>query len=218
MDRPPGGNILSVRLMDDTYIMGENERTKGVIVDVYCRRLSPCWPNPLYSLYYRKLLHAYAAGPVLVWEGKKIVGFLPISVVDCGIPELPHCIHYTGGLAYGAERPINLSMIEEAQALSFEKLNPKEIRIGCMTVHSSYRGRSLGVSMVECLVDWARGHGWERVRARAMLDGEPEAFYPTLSWWKGLGFEAIGEERSFGPSNDLIDRARAVDLALELDG
>ncbi len=211
-----GSAPTSIRLMDETYVMCEDERTKGVIVDVHCRHLSPYWPNPLYSTYYRKLLQAYGMGPVFVWEQERIVGFLPMSIVECGVPELPHCVHYTGGLAYGAERNVDLSMIEKAQAVPFQELNPKEIRIGCMTVHPGYRGRSLGVSMIEQLVDRARGRKWERVRARAMLDGERAAFYPTLSWWKKIGFETVGEMRTFGPSDDPIDRSRAVDLALEL--
>jgi GNAT superfamily N-acetyltransferase len=211
-----GARVASIRLMDETYVMGEDERAKGVIVDVHCRQLSPCWPNPLYSTYYRALLEAYGIGPVFVWEQKRVVGFLPISIVNCGIPELPHCVHYTGGLAYGAERHIDLSMVAQGDPVPFQQLQPKEIRIGCMTVHPELRGRRLGVSMIEYLMDWAKGRGWGRVRARAMLDSEREAFYPTLSWWRGLGFESVGEVRPFGPSGDPIDRARAIDLVFEL--
>jgi hypothetical protein len=102
------GREISIRLMDASYVMCEDEKPRGVTVDVHCRHLSPCWPNPLYSTYYRKLLGAYDIGPVFVWEAKRVVGFLPVSVVSCGIPELPHCVHYTGGMAYGAERHIGL--------------------------------------------------------------------------------------------------------------
>jgi len=187
-----------------------------VTVDVNCRRLSPRWPNPLYSAYYRKLLNAYGIGPIFVWEEKRVVGFLPICVVECGIPELPLCVHYTGGLAYGAERPVDLSIVAQADRLPFAQLGPKEIRIGCMTLHSKVRGRGLAVSMIRYLLDWARYHGWERVKARAMLDGEPHAFYPTASWWKALGFNPVGTVRSFGPSKDPIDRSKAIDLVMNL--
>lgn len=196
--------------------MCEDEGTKGVVVDIHCRSLSPRWPNPLYSAYYRKLLDAYGMGPVFVWEQRRIVGFLPVGVIGCGIPELPLCVHYTGGLAYGAERSIDFSGVEKAQAVPFRELHPREIRIGCMTVHQGHRGGSLGVAMVECLVGRARDREWERVRARAMLDGEREAFYPTVSWWKKRGFEVVGDVRPFGPLDDPIDRSRAVELALEL--
>jgi GNAT superfamily N-acetyltransferase len=215
-DSTPGGRVASPRLMDETYVMCEDERIKGVIVDVHCRQLSPCWPNPLYSSYYRKLLDAYGIGPVFVWEDKRVVGFLPISVIDCGIPELPHCVHYAGGLAYGAKRHIDLSMVEKAHALPFDQLSRKEIRIGCMTLHPAHRGRNLGTSMIEYLCDWARDRRWEKVRARAMLDGEREAFYPTSSWWKALGFKSAGEVRRFGPSGNPIDRSQAIDLVFEL--
>jgi hypothetical protein len=77
------GSAISITLMDATYIMCENERARNVTVAVECRQLSPCWPNPLYSVYYRKLLSAYGIGPVLAWENKKIVGFLPIGVPAC---------------------------------------------------------------------------------------------------------------------------------------
>jgi GNAT superfamily N-acetyltransferase len=210
------GRKISIRLMDASYVMTEDEDARGVVVDIHCRHLSPCWPNPLYSIYYRKLLEAYGVGPVFVWEAKRVVGFLPISIVACGIPELPHCVHYTGGMAYGAERHIDLSMVEKAEALPFRLLDPKEIRTGCMTLHPELRGRSLAVSMIDYMLDWARTRGWERVRARAMIDGEPQAFYPTYSFWVRLGFEPVGPVRLFGPSKDPIDRAQAIDLALDL--
>jgi GNAT superfamily N-acetyltransferase len=119
-------------------------------------------------------------------------------------------------MAYGAERDVDLSTVEATEALTFEQLCSKEIRIGCMTLHSSVRGRGLAVSMIEYLLRWAREHGWKKVRARAMLDGEPQAFYPTLSWWRGLGFKAAGTVRSFGPSRDPIEQANATDLILDL--
>ncbi len=202
--------------MDEAYIMCDDEKTKSVTVDVHCRRLSPCWPNPLYSIYYRKLLGAYGLGPIFLWERERIVGFLPLSVLNCAVPELPLCVHYTGGDDYGSERHIDLAMVESAEPLPFAQLQMKEIRIGCMTLHPAMRGRGFAVSMVAYLIDRARDRGWERVRARAMLDGEPHAFYPTLSWWKALGFTPIGEVRSFGPSNNPIDRSRAVDLIVDL--
>jgi GNAT superfamily N-acetyltransferase len=207
---------MSIRLMDDTYIMCEDERAAGVTLSIHCRSLSPRWPNPLYSGYYRKLLEAYGIGPVLLWEGKNIVDFLPVSVVNSGIPELPLCVHYTGGLAYGTERHVDLSMIIEANPLPFERLETKEIRIGCMTLHPRLQGRGLAVSMVGCLVDWVRKRGWHSIRARAMADGEPHAFYPTFSWWQRLGFKPVRPVRPFGPSSDPIDRADAVDLLLDL--
>ena len=132
--------ITSVRLMDETYVMCEDEKAEGVTIDVHCRQLSPRWPNPLYSSYYRKLLDTYNIGPVFVWEQKRIVGFLPITVVSCGMPELPLCVHYTGGLDYGAERSVDLSMVLEAAPLPFAELKPKAIRIGCMTLHPAIRG------------------------------------------------------------------------------
>jgi GNAT superfamily N-acetyltransferase len=211
-----GGTPLSIAVMDHSYVMCEEENTKGVIVDVHCRHLSPCWPNPLYSTYYTKLLDVYGVGPVFVWEGKRIVGFLPVSVSNCGIPELPLCVHYNGGLAYGAEQHIDLPMVQNAKAIPFEKLSSKEIKIGCMTVHPGLRGKGLAVSMIEHLAHWARDRGWERVRARAMLDGESEAFYPTSSWWKELGFRPVGGIRPFGPSRNPIDRSKAIDLELDL--
>jgi GNAT superfamily N-acetyltransferase len=207
---------MSVRMMDETYVMCEDETASGVIVDVHCRQLSPRWPNPLYSTYYRKLLAAYSLGPVFLWEQKRVVGFLPLSVVNCGIPELPHCVHYTGGLGYGAEQSTSISMIEKAEAAPFTELSPKEIRIGCMTVHPQLMGRGFGTLMIEYLVGWAKDRNWERLRARSMLDGEREAFYPTLSWWTGLGFMPIGTIRAFGPSRDPIDQAKATDLVLDL--
>jgi GNAT superfamily N-acetyltransferase len=207
---------VSIRLMDRTYIMCEDERVAGITLSIHCRSLSPCWPNPLYWTYYRKLLASYGIGPVLVWEGKNVVGFLPISVVNCGIPELPLCVHYTGGLAYGAERHVDLSMIADADPIPFEHLEAREIQIGCMTLHSRYQGKGIAVSMIDCLVDWARKRGWRTIRARAMIDGEPEAFYPTVSWWKRYGFQPTGVVRTFGPSNDPIDRADAIDLVLDL--
>jgi GNAT superfamily N-acetyltransferase len=204
--------------MDEIYIMCEDEREAGVTLSIHCRHLSSRWPNPLYSTYYRKLLEAYGVGPVLVWEGKNVVGFLPVSVVECGIPELPLCVHYTGGLAYGAERHVDLSMITDADPLPFERLETKEVRIGCMTLHSRFQGKGIAVSMIGCLVEWARKGGWHAIRARAMTDGVPEAFYPTSPWWKRLGFEPAGPVRPFGPSDDPIDRADAIDMVLELGG
>ena len=107
-------------------------------------------------------------------------------------------------------------MVKKTEALPFEQLVQKEIRIGCMSVHPELRGKSLAVSMIRYMIDWARNRGWERVRARAMLDGEPEAFYPTCSFWVRLGFEPAGPVRTFGPSRDAIDRSKAIDLVLDL--
>jgi hypothetical protein len=56
------GKELSTRLMDESYVMCEDEKQKAVTLGIHCRRLSPCWPNPLYSTYYRKLLDAYRIG------------------------------------------------------------------------------------------------------------------------------------------------------------
>lgn len=210
------GCAIDIRLMDASYIMCEDERRKNVSVAVGCRQLSPCWPNPLYSVYYRKLLSAYGIGPVLAWENKTIVGFLPIGVPACGLPQVPLCIHYSGGLAYGAERHMDLAMVESASLLPFPKLKRKEIRIGCMSVHQRFRGRNLSVLMIHYMVNWARQNGWTKVTARAMMDGEPLSFYPTLSFWLGIGFEPVGQVRRFGPSRDPIDLSNAMDLELDL--
>ena len=154
-----GSTNLAVRMMDESYIIGEDERKAGIEFGVYCRQYCPVWPNLLYATYYRKIIGAYEIGPVIIWEHKRIVGFLPVSVVGCGIPELPHCIQYTGGLAFGAEKHIDLKMINEAKAIPFNKLSPKEIRIGCMTVNPAYKGKNLGAAMVELIIDTAREKG-----------------------------------------------------------
>jgi GNAT superfamily N-acetyltransferase len=190
------GNQLSMKLMDTSYIMCDDEKRQNVIVDVGCRYTSPRWPNPLYSAYYRKILSTYGVGPVLSWIGKRIVGFLPMSVPDCGVPELPLCIHYTGGISYGAERHIDLAM----------------------SVHPTLRGRNLGELMIHYMVNWASENGWDRVIARAMLDGEPLSFYPTCSFWLRAGFKQIGPVCRFGPSIDAIDQSNAVDLVFDLRG
>jgi|WetSurMetagenome_2_1015567.scaffolds.fasta_scaffold348220_2 hypothetical protein len=96
VDKVICGVLTSVKLMDVSYVMAGDEKPAGVTVDIDCRHLSPCWPNPLYSTYYRKILDAYGLGPVLCWQDRRIVGFLPVGVVGCGIPELPLCVHYTG--------------------------------------------------------------------------------------------------------------------------
>jgi GNAT superfamily N-acetyltransferase len=210
------GHSISVRLMDESYIMCEDERKAGLTVDISCRQLSGCWPNPLYSAYYRKLLAAYVVGPVFVWEDRRIIGFLPIMVPHCGLPQLPHCIHYVGGMSFGAEAHMDLPMVEKAAALPFEQLDHKEIRIGCMSVHPRMRGKNLAASMVQYLADWGREKGWDQLKARAMLDNEPEAFYPTLSFWLRLGFKQVGPVRPFGPSSDPIEQSKSVDLVLDL--
>jgi GNAT superfamily N-acetyltransferase len=207
---------ISIRLMDSTYVMCDDEQAAGVTLDIHCRSLSPRWPNPLYFTYYRKLLEAYGLGPVLVWEGRRVVGFLPVSIVNCGIPELPLCVHYSGGLAYGAERHIDLPMIAAADPLPFDDLQVKEIRIGCMTLHPRLQGKGVAAAMIDYLADRAQKGGWHAMKARAMIDGEPEAFYPTASWWKRHGFKPVGSVRPFGPSADPIDRADAIDLVLDL--
>jgi GNAT superfamily N-acetyltransferase len=212
------GNQLSMKLMDSSYIMCEDEERHNVMVDVGCRYMSPCWPNPLYSAYYRKILSTYSVGPVLIWIGKRIVGFLPMSVLDCSVPELPLCIHYSGGISYGAERHIDLAMIEKALPQPFSQLERKEIRIGCMNVHPTLKGRNLGELMIHYMVNWARENGWDRVIARATLDGEPLSFYPTHSFWLRAGFKQIGPVRRFGPSNDAIDQSNAVDFVFDLRG
>jgi hypothetical protein len=65
------GRSISIRLMDTSYVMCEDERQKGVELGIHCRQLSPHWPNPLYATYYRKLLDAYAVGPVFVWDARR---------------------------------------------------------------------------------------------------------------------------------------------------
>ncbi|MBN1627304.1 MAG: hypothetical protein JW944_12345, partial [Deltaproteobacteria bacterium] len=132
-----GSSRVSIMLMDESYIMCEDEKRTGITVDVECRYISPQWPNLIYSLYYRRLLKAYGIGPVLVWQGRRIVGFLPLTIPDCGIPEPPLCVHYTGGLCYGAEKHTDITMIKNAMEIPFEQLSSKVIRIGCMSVHRS---------------------------------------------------------------------------------
>jgi GNAT superfamily N-acetyltransferase len=215
-DLTVGNSRISIKLMDESYIMCEDEKRTGITVDVECRYISPRWPNPIYSLYYRRLLKAYGIGPVLVWQGRRIVGFLPVTVPGCGIPEPPLCVHYTGGLCYGAEKHTDLAMIKNAMEIPFEQLSSKEIRVGCMSVHRSMRGKNLAAQMILYMVDRAREFGWHRIKARVMLDGEPQAFYPTLSWWMGLGFKPSGQVRPFGPSKDPIDLSKASDLILNL--
>jgi GNAT superfamily N-acetyltransferase len=107
-------------------------------------------------------------------------------------------------------------MIEKAMEIPFGQLNIKEIRVGCMTVHRSMRGKNLAAQMISFLADRAREYGWDRIKARVMLDGEPQAFYPTSSWWMGLGFKSDGQIRAFGPSKDPIDLSKAIDLVLDL--
>jgi GNAT superfamily N-acetyltransferase len=210
------GCRISIRLMDASYIMCEDEGEKNVVVDVSCRHMSRCWPNPLYSTYYRKLLEAYGIGPVLVREGERIIGFMPVSVVNCGVPELPHCIHYTGGINLGAERHIDLAMVEKGTSIPFAELQAKEIRIGCMSVHPKIRGKNMAALMIQYIIDWAGEHGWDRVRARAMLDNEPLSFYPAQSYWQRLGFKQSGPVRTFGPSKDPVEQSKAVDLIFDL--
>lgn len=210
------GYQLLMKLMDTSYIMCEDEISQNVKVDVGCRYLSPCWPNPLFSTYYRKLLTAYNVGPVIVWHHKRIVGFLPMSVAGCGIPQLPLCVHYTEGITYAAERHVDLTMIQSAEPKPFDQLALKEIKIGCMSVHHTLRGHNLAASMIQYMINWAKQNGWDRVTARVMLDGESMSYYPTRSFWVRIGFKPIGPVRRFGLTNDPYDRAKAIDLAFDL--
>ncbi len=209
------GYQILIKMMDTSYVMCEDEISRKIMVDVECRHLSPRWPNPLFSEYYRKVLNAYNIGPVLVWHQNRIVGFLPMTLPDCGMPRLPLCVHYTGGTHYGAEEHVDLSMIQCAEPKPFDQIIRKDIKIGCMSVHHSLRGYGLGEVMIHYMIDWARQKGWNRVIARVMLDGEPMAFFPTRSYWARLGFEPVGPVRNFGLTNGPYDRSKAIDLACD---
>ncbi len=210
------GYQLLIKLMDTSYVMCEDEISRNINVDVECRHLSPCWPNPLFSTYYQKLLTAYNAGPVTIWHRNRMVGFLPMSLPDCGIPQLPLCVHYTGGMAYGAESPVDLPMIQRGEPKPFAQIENKEIRIGCMSVHHSLQGHGLGKRMIQYMIHWALQNNWDRLIARVMMDDEPMAFYPTYSYWSRLGFKPVGPVRRFGMTNGPYDRANAIDLAFDL--
>jgi|LQYC01.1.fsa_nt_gi GNAT superfamily N-acetyltransferase len=210
------GYQLLIKLMNASYIVCEDEVSQNIKVDVECRPISPCWPNPFFSTYYRKLLAASHVGPVMVWHHKRIVGFLPMSVPGCGIPQLPLCVHYTGGITYAAEKHVDLLMIKSAEPKPFDQLDLKEIRIGCMSVHHTLRGHTLAALMIQYMIDWARQNNWDRVIARVILDGEPMSYYPTESFWIRIGFNPIGPVRSFGLTDDPYDRAQAIDLEFDL--
>ena len=193
------GAETTIRPMGEDYLMADAE-PDGITVDLTCRASAKAWPNPIYSVYYRKLTDAYGAAAILAWQDTAVVGFLPFKPHGFA-SALPHCIHYVPGEA-GVPDESELTAIQRATPVAFGDLDPKVLVVQCASVKPELRGKGLGTAMASYLVDWARERGWERIQGSAFIDGD-WGWLPNVEFWEGVGFTRGADAEStleFGPS------------------
>jgi GNAT superfamily N-acetyltransferase len=186
--------VTVIKLMGHDYIMADNE-PPGVMVEVNCRE-GGTWPNPLYVTYFNKLIEAYGTGAIFAWQKKTLVGFLPIWPVDCGLPRLPQCIHYSP--SHPEARP-NLNMIKQSTPISFGDLKSKILKVQCVAVKLALQRKGIGSAMVRYLVDWAKAQGWEKIQGWAFENGGFN-WLPDIAFWEKCGFKR-GISRVFDGSD-----------------
>jgi GNAT superfamily N-acetyltransferase len=176
----------AIRPMGLDYVIAAQEPA-GISVEIGCRAAAAIWPNPLYVAYYSKLTEAYGSCAILAWQGSAVVGFLPFRPRECGLPDLPYCIHYAPGASAELDKP-DADAVTAAVPIPFADLGPKELQVHCLSVKPSLRRRGLGSALVRYLIDWAREQGWERIEGGFAFAEGGYGWLPNIAFWEGLGF------------------------------
>lgn len=65
------------------------------------------------------------------------------------------------------------------------------LHLFCMQVAATYAGRRIAGGLLDTLINWARTHGWQELRARAVSD------IPPLLAWSGQMSRVALERRGF---------------------
>lgn len=201
------GMEAMIKPMGTDYIMSDAEEKVGILVDIECRAGAKHWPNPLYVAYYSELVEAYGTCAILAWQGRSVVGFLPFRPKDCGLPELPFCIHY-----FDPEEP-DLECVEQATPIPLSEMDRKMLEVRCLSVRSSLHRQGLGSEMARYLIAWARENGWQRIEGWAFAQSD-FSWLPDIAFWEKAAFKR-GTARVFDESDPETSQ-RGFEFAIDL--
>lgn len=145
--------------------------------------------DPEVERAHRLFLREVGTCALLAWDGGLVVGFLtfyPAGSLPGGVVPCPWHLAASGGSGrLGRRFPMAAG----------DRL---VLEVGCLTVCDSplYRNRGIASLMVEQLVTWAGGGGWEELRVPGARDtgtADGPGPRPPASFWHRFGFEPRGE-------------------------
>ncbi len=131
--------------------------------------------------FFRQIRTRYGNCVLLAWEDSAVVGFLiflPKPVAQkLGIYTLPASDRDDRTLVYT-----------------------------CMQFAPAYRGQGLGTRLVEALIAWAQGNGWQRIEVHGIGAGTGEEDWRwgwALPKWRRLGFQPVSDAPPFSAILDI---------------
>ncbi len=210
------GVPTEIRPMGEDYVVGEDPAEAGIEYAIKCwpgKNEPGVWPNPPIAAYFRKIMKAYGASAITAWQGKSLVGFLPFMPVNCGMPEMLFCV-----VAPVDAQP-SVESIQAAEAIPFEQLSPKVLKVQCASVawnKDMYR-KGIGTVMARYLVEWARENGWERIQGWTFGNPDIDDAYrwlPSIEFWEKADFQR-GKARVFDPDSPHTNKP-GFDFSIEL--
>ncbi len=207
------GTPTVIRPMDSNYIIGEDQNKAGVTFEIMCwpgKAVPNQWPNPPVVAYFKKVMDTYGTGAIMAWQGQTLVGFLPFMPLNCGLPEMVFCV--CAPIEHTPEH------ISASTVVPLNELNPKVIKVQCLSVSKRLRRKGIGSAMVIYLIDWAKQQGWEKIQGWAFESSEIDDSYtwlPSIQFWEKSGFER-GIARVFDPSDPGTNKP-GFDFAINLN-
>lgn len=171
---------------------------EGVSISVHCgwdfkkgeSRFSS--EAPLFAAWHRAQARALGTdySMILALKGQEIVGFLSF----CGAMKGKAAFDLPVG--FNKCCPYEWQSDEEAreiEALSMKKLECDTIVLTCAnSVAPSLKRHGVATAMLRYLIDIARAHGWQHIRAIARLSETPDDFWPPVALMEAAGFHRVG--------------------------
>jgi GNAT superfamily N-acetyltransferase len=204
--------MIHYRAMDDGLMLTSCLHSGPVpLADALDPEGRPAWletqselPHGTVARVLRALCAAYGACGVVAVDGDLVVGKVRFAPGEALGPE-SMCVQ---------QGPERLAALADAGFPRREDLADDSLTLLCLQVvdDPAYRGRGIGMGMVEAAVSWARGAGFASVRASATRH-----IRPVLDWtgmysvdaYARLGFVATGEVAVPEPMLEGIRNMRA---------
>ena len=179
-----GERIIDIRAMDETFIVHRKmyrppltrENIDGVNPGDCAEQLDTYRQNGWHTLireFFRKQIRALGSCAILAWDGNGVIGKMRFTTKEmwdaCRQADCWLCV-------VSDTMPRFISSLSDTQRQALLDSPSRTLMITCVNIgHSDerYHGQGISKAMFEYLRQWAPGHGWRRLMARACPDITP---------------------------------------------
>jgi len=184
-----GEKTVSVRMMDESYVVSDCPQEPVQVTSlrqrrgVWCRSMGvfPGRTPPIRDVVeHAQKAHGNCA--VIAWDADRVVGILTFFPVEDLVDRE----------AYGWEQMMPY-IVQDTLAVGSCVL--------CSLAGDEYRGKGIGRTMAELMIEWAQSRGKKRIGVFAVESGLATIHWkdscrPPKPFWEKLGFSVVGKQTS----------------------